>query len=177
MNKKIALNATGETITFTRSTADTHGEFVEMLVSLPASGEGPPLHRHVFQTEFFEAIDGKLGLDCAGRKLVLEPGQSFTVPANTLHRCYSVEGKAMTFKAIFKPACSIEYLLTEMFEASNRKTSKDPSAFDACYILRQAKGEYYLGEFPTFVQQLIFPLIAFTGKLFGLVKAKPKNIS
>ena len=177
MNKKIALNATGETITFTRSAEDTHGEFVETLVSLPASGEGPPLHRHVFQTELFEAIDGKLGLDCAGKKLVLEPGQSFTVPANTLHSCYSIEGKAITFKVIFKPACNIEYLLTEMFESSNRKKSKDPSPFDACYILRQTKGEYYLGEFPTFVQQLIFPLIAFTGKLFGLVKAKPKKIS
>lgn len=176
MNKKIELKATGETITFTRSTADTNGEFVEMLVSLPASGDGPPLHRHVFQTEFFEAIDGKLGLDCAGKKLVLEPGQSYTVPANTLHRCYSLEGKAITFKAIFKPACNIEYLLTEMFEASNRKKSKDPSPFDACYILRQAKGEYYLGEFPIVVQKTIFPMIAFVGKLFGLIKAKSKTL-
>lgn len=176
MKKKIELNATGETITFTRSTADTNGEFVEMIVSLPASGDGPPLHRHVFQTEFFEAIDGKLGLDCAGKKLVLEPGQSFTVTANTFHCCYSVEGKAITFKAIFKPACNIEYLLTEMFEASNRKKSKDPSPFDACYILRQVKGEYYLGEFPIFVQKTIFPLIALVGKLFGLIKAKSKTL-
>ena len=176
MNKKIELIATGETITFTRSTADTNGEYVETIVTLPASGEGPPLHRHVFQTELFEAIDGKLGLECAGKKLVLEPGQSFTVPANTLHRCYSIEGKEITFKTNFKPACSIEYLLTEMFEAGNRKNSKDPSPFDACYILRQAKGEYYLGEFPTVVQLYIFPLIAFTGKLFGLVKAKSKAL-
>lgn len=175
MHKIIVLNATGETITFTKSTADTNGEYVEMLVTLPATGDGPPIHRHVFQTELFEAIDGKLGLDCASKKWVLEPGQSFTVPANTLHRCYAVEGKAIIFKATFKPAYSIEYLLTEMFEASNRKKSKDPSAFDACYILRQAKGEYYLGGFPSVVQQYIFPLIALIGKLFGIVKAKSKT--
>jgi mannose-6-phosphate isomerase-like protein (cupin superfamily) len=171
MDKKIELKATGETITFTNSTVD----FAEMIVTLPASGDGPPTHRHVFQTELFEAIEGRLGLDCDDKKIVLEPGQSFTVPLNTFHRCYAVDGIAIHFKATFSPALSIEYLLTEMFEACNRKDSKGPSAFDACYILGQTKGEYYLREIPTFVQKAIFPMIAFFGKLFGLIKAKPKT--
>lgn len=176
MARKIELRATGETITFTKSTADTHGELVETFVSLPASGEGPPTHRHVFQKEIFEAVEGKLGLDCDGKKIVLEPGQSFTVPVNTLHRCYAVDGTEIKFKATFFPALSIEYLLSEMFEASNRKNSKDPSVLDACFILGQAKGEYFLGGIPPFIQQTIFPMIAGLGKLFGFVKAKPKNM-
>lgn len=176
MDKIIQLKATGETITFTKSTTETNGQFVETLVTLPASGEGPPTHRHVLQSEMFEAIDGQLGLDCGDKKIVLEPGQSYTVPANTLHSCYSPNGKEIKFKATFTPALSIEYLLTEMFEACNRKNSKDPSAFDACFILRQAKGEYYLGDVPPFIQQTIFPLTAIFGKLFGLVKAKPKTL-
>lgn len=171
MEKKIELRATGETITFTNSSAD----FAEMIVTLPASGDGPPTHRHVLQTEYFEAIDGKLGLDCADKKIILEPGQSFTVPANTLHRCYAVDGTEIKFKAIFTPALSMEYLLTEMFDACNRNNSKDPSVFDACYILRQAKGEYYLGEVPTIIQKTIFPMTAIFGKLFRLVKAKSKT--
>jgi mannose-6-phosphate isomerase-like protein (cupin superfamily) len=173
MAKKIELKATGKTITFIKTSDDTNGQFTEVLVTLNANGDGPPTHRHVFQTEMFEAIDGRLGLDCGNKKLILEPGQSFTVPSNTLHRCYSLDGKEITFRGIFSPACSIEYFLTEMFEACNRRNSKDPSAFDGCYILRQTRGEYYLGEVPTFVQQTIFPLIAVCGKLFGLVKAKP----
>ncbi|HEY5690184.1 MAG TPA: cupin domain-containing protein [Cyclobacteriaceae bacterium] len=172
MDKKIELKATGETITFTKSTVDV----AEMLVTLNASGDGPPSHRHVLQTELFEAIEGCLGLDCGDKRIVLDPGQSFTVPANTLHRCYSVDGKEIKFKATFKPALSIEYLLTEMFDACNRKQSKDPSVFDACYILLQTKGEYYLGEVPQFIQQTFFPMIAFFGKLFGFVKAKPKTV-
>jgi hypothetical protein len=107
---------------------------------------------------------------------VLEPGQTFTVPTNTLHRCYSVDGTEIKLKATFTPALNIEYLLTEMFEGGNRKNSKEPSVFDACYILRQAKGEYYLGEVPSFIQQTIFPLIAIFGKLSGRVKAKPKTV-
>lgn len=171
MDRKIELIATGETITFTNSSKD----FAEMIITLPSSGDGPPTHRHVLQTELFEAIDGNLGLDCGDKEIVLEPGQSFTIPANTLHRFYALDGTAIKFKATFIPALSIEYLLTEMFDACNRKNSKDPSAFDACYILRQAKGEYYLGKIPPFIQQTVFPLTAIIGKLLGLVKAKPKT--
>jgi mannose-6-phosphate isomerase-like protein (cupin superfamily) len=171
MNKKIELKATGETITFINSTVDS----VEMIATLPASGEGPPAHRHVLQTEVFEAIDGRLGIDCGDKKVILEEGQSFTVPANTLHRCYAVDGTAVRFKATFTPAHSIEYLLTEIFEACNRKNSKNPSVFDVCYILKQTKGEYYLGNVPPFIQQTLFPMIAIFGKLLGLVKAKPND--
>ena len=170
MKKIIELKATGETITFIKSTVDT----AEMIVTLPASGEGPPAHRHVLQTEVFEAIDGRLGLDCGDKKVVLEIGQSFTIPANTLHRCYAVDGKAISFKATFTPALGIEYFLTELFEACNRKNSKNPSVFDICYILRQIKGEYYLGDVPPVIQHTVFPTIAIFGKLLGLVKAKPK---
>jgi mannose-6-phosphate isomerase-like protein (cupin superfamily) len=171
MDKKIEFKATGETITFTKSTA----EVVEMFVTLPVSAEGTPSHRHVLQSESFEIIEGKLGLDCGDQKIVLEPGKSFTVPPNTLHRFYPVEGTVLKFKAIVKPALSIEYLLTGFIEAANRKNSKVPSMFDACYIMRQVKGEYYLGGIPQFVQQTFFPMMAMFGKLFGLLKAKPKS--
>ncbi len=175
MSNKIVFEATGETITFTKTSDDTTGKIVETIVTLPASGEGPPSHRHVLQTELFEAIDGRLGLDCGDKKVVLDPGESFMVPANTLHRCYSVDGAETKFKATFTPGLNIQYILTEIFESSNRRNSKIPSVFDACYILRQVKGEYYLGDVPVFIQQYVFPLIAGVGKFFGLVRAKPKT--
>ncbi len=175
MNKKIELKATGETITFTKSSADTNGEFVETLVTLPASGEGPPTHRHVFQQELFEAVDGMLGLDCGDQKIVLTPGESFTVPMNTFHTCYSVDGTEIKFRTRFTPALNIEYMLTEMFDSSNRRKSVDPSPFDACYILQQVKGEYYLKEIPLLIQKTIFPIIAIFGKWFGLIKANPNK--
>ncbi len=176
MPKTITLEATGESITFHRSAEETNGELVETIVTLPASGDGPPMHRHVLQSETFEAIDGRLGIDHGDKKIVLQPGEKYTVPANELHRCYSAEGKEIRFKATFSPALNIEYVLTEIFGSCNRKRSKDPSPFDACYVLRQAKGEYLLGDVPVFVQRTIFPMTAVFGKLFGLVKAKPMEV-
>ncbi|MFN3999962.1 cupin domain-containing protein [Algoriphagus sp.] len=175
MENKIELKATGETITFITTSKDSKGEFVEVITILPADGEGPPLHRHVLQTELFEAIEGRLGLDCGDKKIILEPGQSFTVPANTPHRCYSVDGDVIKFKGVFTPPLSIEYFLTEMFEACNRTGTKDPTTFDGCYILRQVKDEYLLEDPAIFVQQTLFPFIAIIGKTFGQIKAKSKS--
>lgn len=173
MNKEIKINATGEKIKFLKTGNDTNGEYLENIVKLPASGEGPRTHRHVFQTEYFEAITGNLGLDCGDKKIVLLPGESFIVPKNTLHKCYSVDGQEIEFKTIFRPALSIEYLLTEMFESSNRKNASEPSVFDACYIIRQTNDEYFLGDFSEFFQKKIFPLIIMFGKIFKLITAKP----
>lgn len=175
MAKVIKINAIGETITFTKTTEETNGKFLEGFVSLPASGKGPPLHRHVFQTEYFETLEGKVGLDCNNEKVSLEPGQSYTVPENALHRCYALENEPAKLKFIFTPALNIEYILTEIFESCNRRNSPEPSIFDFCYVLQQAKGEYYLGDVPVWIQKTLIPLTARIGQIFGLIKANPKR--
>lgn len=172
MSKTIELKATGETMTFTNS--GSNGEFAEIMVTLPGTGEGPPTHRHVLQSELFEAVEGRLGLECEGEKMILKEGESFCVPANALHTCYAVDGEPIKFKATFKPALNIEYAMTEIFASCNRQNAKDPSPIDACYVMQQTKGEYYLGDIPTFIQNTVFPLIAWGGKAFGLVKANPR---
>ncbi|MEM7103345.1 MAG: cupin domain-containing protein [Bacteroidota bacterium] len=173
MGKQIELKATGEIIEFTKTAADTNGAYVEYILTLPNSGEGPPPHRHILQSELFETIEGQLGLMCEGDELVLQPGESFTVPKNALHSCYAIGDEPTRCRVVFEPALNIEYLLTEIFESCNRRGSALPSPFDGSYLLTQVKGEYLLGDVPPFVQNYIFPIIALLGKLFGLVKANP----
>ena len=172
MGKTIVLNATGETITFIDPKDHSKALVAEMIVTLPASAEGPALHRHVHQAELFESLEGNLGIDYGDKYITLRAGESFEVPKNTLHRFYSTDGEALKFRATFTPALNIEYILTEIFESCNRQNSKDPSAFDACHVLRQAKGEYYLGNVPPIIQNTIFPMTAVVGKIFGLVRAR-----
>jgi hypothetical protein len=66
----------------------------------------------------------------------------------------------------------LEYFITEIFEASNRRNAKAPSPVEAAYILGQMKGEYYLSEVPVFVQKTVFPAMAFIGRMTGMIKAK-----
>lgn len=175
MHKEIQIIATGEKIKFLKTGPDTNGEYVETITTLPASGAGPRMHRHVVQTEYFEAIEGELGLECGGKKIVLRPGESFTVPENTLHKCYSVDGTDVKFKTIFKPALSIEYLLTEMFDSSNRNKEAEPNTFDAVYIINQTRNEYFLGDFPELFQRTVFPIIILFGKILNKIKARPNQ--
>jgi quercetin dioxygenase-like cupin family protein len=175
MSRLIELTATGESIEITKSSADTGGAYLEGIVRIKANGEGPPKHRHPLQTEEFTVLEGKLIVECNSDKHELSAGQSFTVPANAAHRFYSADGKEVSFRAIVKPALHLEYFIAEIFEASNRNNSKAPGPFDAAYILGQMKGEYYLTDVPVFIQKTIFPVMAFVGRITGLVKARKRN--
>ena len=119
MNKQIKVNATGETITFLQTSADTKGEYVEMICTLPTDGQGPPKHIHTLQTEFFEAIEGKLGIFIGDDKKVLESGQTYQLPANTKHGFYTADNTDIKFKVIYTPALNIEWFLTEIFASMN----------------------------------------------------------
>ncbi len=177
MHKLLEFKATGEKIIFVKTSEDTNGEFVEIITKLPAHADGPPAHFHHSQTETLEVLVGKLGIICDGANIILEAGDTFSVPPNSLHTYYAINDQDVTFSSVISPALGIEYFLTEMVESSNRSSSRLPSAFDASYILGQLKGEYYLGDFPLFIQKMVFPILAFWGKMFGLVKANSiKNV-
>lgn len=168
--------ATGEEITFLLGAAETGGAYTESIVKLPPNGEGPPLHVHPYQEEYFEALEGSLGLTVGERKIILQPGQSFTVPAGVPHNCFAVRGATVRCRAIWKPSLHIEYLLSEIFSSANRRKSKSPSAFDAAFVLHQLRGEYFLaGKIPAWLQRTLFALFAFLGKTFGLVRSAKIN--
>jgi mannose-6-phosphate isomerase-like protein (cupin superfamily) len=178
MNQTLVLKATGETATISRSTADTNGAFVEFITTLPAGRHGPPLHIHPKQTEYFEAIEGRLGIALDNKRVVLDPGQSFELPEDTLHTFYNAGNTAMKFKVIFKPALSMEWFANEMIAAANRSYPKRPSIFETAYILSQVKGEYHLEDLSMFKQKILFPVLALIGKWFGLIgKVRAKGRS
>lgn len=171
MARILEMTATGESIEILKSAEDTAGAFLEGIVRLKDNGEGPPMHRHPFQTEEFTVIEGNLMVECNGEKHELTPGGSYLVPANADHRFYAADGKAVSFRAVVKPALNLEYFIEEIFEASNRNKAKAPHPMEAAYIITQMKGEYYLTDVPVFVQKIVFPVLSFIGKLTGKVKA------
>ena len=130
--KKITFNAINETIIFSKSTAQTNGEYLEIIVNLPSKGIGPIFLKHPLQTKYFECIEGELIVDLAIQKYVLKPGDNFTVPKNIAHTCYPSSHSGSRFKIIYTPALNFEYIVTELFASSNRNFSKHANIFDAC---------------------------------------------
>ncbi len=172
MEKKIKINATSETITFVKTTAETQGQFIEFIVTLDAGGKGPGPHIHPLQVETFEILEGKVGVLIGNDKVFLTPGQKLEIPAGTVHDFWPAENQNIKFKAVVTPALHFEWMLTEMFASCYRKGTAEPSIFDATYIMNKIKGEYILGDVPKFIQLQIFPIIALIGRLSGTLKVK-----
>lgn len=171
----LTIKATGESVLLVKSGKETNGEYAEFIVTLPAGASGPPLHRHPLQSEYFEAIEGKVGLMADGQKMVLTSGQSFTVLPGVKHTFFNAGATTMKWKVIVKPALSFEYLADEMIAAVNRSYPRKPDAYEMAYILSQIKGEYYYAEVPMFRQKVLWPVKAWWGKLTGKTKQVRPN--
>lgn len=121
----------------------------------------------------FEAISGTLGIHCQGEKILLQPGETYLVPRDTVHQFFSPNGEKIQFRAVFTPALNTQYILTEIFNSCNRKKSKNPSVFDATYVFSQVQDEYLFGNVPEKIQRVLFPILGKISKRIGLVKASP----
>jgi len=170
--KSITLKSSGETITFVKTSKDTKGAFTEVICTIPAGQKGPPPHIHPLQDEIFEVIEGKLELAAKGKKIVLEEGQSFNVTANTVHTFSNLLDIETKFRATYKPALDIEYMLVQGFEALNSQPNPDKPSFqmivDFDFILKEIQGQYKFAGAPG----TIFTIFAAIGRLFTKPKVK-----
>lgn len=173
--KTITLKSTGESITFVKTGKDTDGAFTEIICTIPTGQEGPPPHIHPLQDEIFEVIEGKLELTAKGKKIVLEEGQSFNVTANTAHTFSNPLDRETKFRATYKPALDIDYMLVQGFESLNSQSNPDKPSFqmivDFDYILKQIHGQYKFAGAPG----IIFSVFAAIVKLF--IKPKVKSLT
>jgi len=172
--KTITLKSTGESITFVKTGKNNEGAFTEIICTIPAGQMGPPPHIHPLQDEIFEVMEGKLELSANGKKIVLEAGQSFNVIANTPHTFSNPLDKETKFRATYKPALDIDYLLVQGFDSLNRQSNPDKPSIqmivDFDFILKQISGQYRFSGAPG----IIFTIFAAIARLF--VKPKVKSL-
>jgi len=173
--KTITLKSTGETITFVKTGKDTNGAFTEVICTIPAGQEGPPPHIHLLQDEIFEVIEGKLELSTKGKKIVLEEGKSFTVNAKTVHTFSNPLDRETKFRATYKPALDIDYMLVQGFDSLNSQSNPNKPSFqmivDFDFMLKQIRGQYKFAGAPG----IIFTIFAAIGRLFTKPKVKSLN--
>lgn len=151
-------------------TDEQHGEYAEVIATLPREAEEKALHTYPLQTVCIEAIDGHLGIMLPDRRVVIRPGQRFQIPRNTGHAFYNADDTEVKFREILKPALHTPWLFDEIKASSQRNRSSIIAFFEKAYILSQVRSEYYQSGIPVFIQRNIYPLIAGIGKLFGWVR-------
>lgn len=103
MERKIYNPIQKDTVTFLKTSADTHGEYTLVEVEL-ADGGGVGLHYHKTYSEKFECIDGEVQVMLNKTLHTLQAGQSATAEPEVNHLFRNRSGKTCSFRVELRPA-------------------------------------------------------------------------
>jgi quercetin dioxygenase-like cupin family protein len=119
----------GSVYEVTTAAADSGGEFVEMLFTLPPGSVSPPPHVHAGLTEEYEVVEGAFEVMSGGAWTTLRPGQSASIPPATLHTFKNRSGAPVRVRNAHRPPARFEdYIehIHRLMRARGIRSAKDP---------------------------------------------------
>jgi quercetin dioxygenase-like cupin family protein len=107
--------ATGERVTFVRTSADTAGELLELELVWPREGQRAPEHVHPEMEERYEVLAGTPRFRMPGEEIAAGPGDVVTVPPGTPHLAWNATPQEVRLKVEFRPALRWEEFVERLF--------------------------------------------------------------
>ncbi|NND05286.1 MAG: cupin domain-containing protein [Saprospiraceae bacterium] len=130
--------------------------------------KGPPFHVHFKQEEFLQVKSGKMGYQIHGEAAqVIGEGESILFKRNEMHRFWNAGDGPLECSGWVKPANSLDYFLTGIYNSMNKAGDPKGDPFDSAYLLTRYQSEYDLLDIPPFVKKVIMPITVIVGKLLG----------
>lgn len=107
------------TVTFLTTARESGYKITELEVELRPGG-GNDLHTHRNFTETFIPLEGALEVTAGKNKLLLEPGEAFTVPIGMPHNFSNPGRKPVRFRCVIEPGHEgFEYSLRMLYGLAN----------------------------------------------------------
>ena len=122
-------HADGSVYEVIKTTADTGGDFVEMIFHLPPGCLAPPPHVHSGLVEEYEVLEGRFDVMVDGDWRTLEPGESASVPQNKVHTFRNSSGSSVRVRNFHRPGARFDQFVEHMYElvrARDLKRKNDP---------------------------------------------------
>ncbi|MGA0560063.1 cupin domain-containing protein [Larkinella sp. VNQ87] len=160
-------NGHGETLIFQGLIREADGDRVygENFV---APGSGPPMHVHWLQDEGFTVVRGKIGYQIQGQpEQYAAEGDTIVFKRGEAHRFWNAGTETLHCKAWLKPANTIVYFLTAIFNAQKKTGTTKPEVFDVAYLLTRYASEYDMLEIPRLVRKVVIPIVYRLGRLLN----------
>ncbi|POY34769.1 cupin domain-containing protein [Solitalea longa] len=90
-------------VTFLETANETAGKHTFVEVELSPGG-GNDLHYHKVFSETFEVVEGELGVEADGEKIIIKKGESYKVSENIMHRFFNPsDSTPVTFNVLLEP--------------------------------------------------------------------------
>jgi mannose-6-phosphate isomerase-like protein (cupin superfamily) len=140
----------GETITFTRTAAETDGELLAFELVLTPDGKVPGMHVHPAQTECFRVVEGRMRFKLGRETIEAGPGDVVTVPAGARHKFANAGGQVAKAQVEVRPALQMAELLetaVKLAEDGRTLRSGMPRPMAFAQFVRKFKHEVR-GPFP-----------------------------
>ena len=106
--------ASGETITFVETAAETGGEYTVIECSVAPGGGVPMAHVHPKQSETFEVLEGELSMKAGPDRLVAVAGDVVTVLPGEVHKFWNASDEVVRFRCTITPSIGFERFLETM---------------------------------------------------------------
>lgn len=163
-------NGLGEKIIFKEIVHEPDGDKV-LIEAYCKPGSGPTMHVHYKQDEAITVVSGKMCYQVLGQEPVyLSAGETATFFQNTPHKFWNAGKNDLQISGWIKPANSIIFFLSALYEAQKKSGNARPAAFEGAYLTVRYKNEYGLPDLPGFVKNVIMPATYNLGKLLGKYK-------
>jgi quercetin dioxygenase-like cupin family protein len=166
----IIENCIGEKLSFLRLVPEPGGDKL-LVENFVKPGVGPVMHTHFLQDEVLTVEKGRIGYQLkGGAPQYAEVGETVVFHRGVAHKFWNAGDEELHCTGYIKPANSIVFFLTSLFEAQNKSGSARPELFDGAYLVKRYASEYEMNEMPWLVKKLVIPVVYFAGKLLGKYK-------
>lgn len=165
----IIENGHGETLIFKSVVPEPDGDrlLVENRVS---PGGGPLMHTHWLQDECLTVVTGSMGYQVAGGAVQFaKAGESVLFKRGEMHRFWNSGDDTLQCTGWVKPANTLVFFLTAIYDAQKKSGSMQPEKFDGAYLMHRYASEYDIA-IPALVKKVVIPLTYQVGKLLGKYK-------
>ena len=162
--------ATGETVTFLTTTAESNGTLLRLeMVADPGRGSIPE-HLHPRLTERHELREGRLHFRIGDQDRVLDAPARIEIAPMTPHSLGYGGDKPILTIVEFEPAGGFESFMETVYAlARDGKTDARgmPNLLQSAVIAREHLDDYALPKLPLWLQKGLFVLLAPIGRLAG----------
>jgi quercetin dioxygenase-like cupin family protein len=160
-------NCIGEKLIFLGVEQEPDGDRV-LVENFVQPGAGPTMHVHFLQDEAITVLEGSIGYQVlGGPKQSAGAGETILFKRGVPHKFWNSGEGVLHCKGWIKPANSVVYFLTALFNAQNKSRSAEPEIFDGAFLMTRYRTEYAIPEIPAFVRKTIIPATYMVGKMLG----------
>lgn len=160
-------NGLGEQLTFVRLQPEPDGDRL-IVENAVAPGHGPLMHIHWLQDEALTVVDGLLAYQILGQPTrYVHEGETVVFKRGVPHRFWNAGHDTLRCQGWVKPANTLVFFLSAIYDAQVKSGSAQPERFDAAYLMMRYAREYDMPTIPGFVKRVIIPATYRVGKLLG----------